>query len=75
MHERVAQVGPVWFLIGCGTEAGERHLMQVDPQRVHSVKEHVQTQVVLQIFNQVGVGDILLHDILDFCGVESLFFE
>lgn len=63
MHVGVFHVASIRLLIGFRAEASERHLVQVNAERGHSVQEHVDPEIVLKVFDQVGPVDVLLHDI------------
>lgn len=44
-------------------KTGESHLVQVNAKWIDTVKKNVQPEIVLQIFDDVGSVDILLHHI------------
>ena len=45
-------------------EASESHLMQVNPQRLNTVQQNIQSKIVLKVVDQVGSVDVLLNHIV-----------
>ena len=61
VHIRVVDIGATRFLIWLRTKSSESHLMQVNPQWVDSIQEHVDSQIILQILHKVWPINILLN--------------
>ena len=51
MHENVVNVASCGPLVRLCAEARECHLVQINTQRVNTVKENVKTEVVLEILD------------------------
>ena len=45
-------------------EASKSHLMQVNPQRLNTVQQNIQSKIVLKVVDQVGSVDVLLNHIV-----------
>ena len=66
MHEQVVHI--LWRrpLIGLRAETSKCHLVKVDAQRGHAIEENVETQIVLELIDDVWSIDVLLHDVAYF---------
>ena len=60
VHKQVLEVALLWSLIFLGCEAGETLLVDIDAQRVNAVDKRVDSEVELQVVNQVGLGHVAL---------------
>ena len=63
VHEDIVHVSPGRFFVRLCAESGEGHLMQEYAQRVHSIQKYINSQIVLEIINQVRSINVLLHDV------------
>lgn len=75
MHKHVVEVAALGSFISFSAEPSESHLVQVDSQRIHSVEEHIQTQIIFQIIDQMWLINILLHDVTDALLVNVVLFQ
>jgi hypothetical protein len=63
MHEEVVHIVPIRPNVCFCAKTGESHFVQVDPQWINTVQKNVQSEIVLQIFDDVGSVDILLDNV------------
>ena len=63
MHKEIVHIVPIRPNVCFCAKTGESHLVQVNAKWVDTVKKNVQPEIVLQIFDDVGSVDILLHHI------------
>lgn len=75
MHKHVVEVAAPGSFISFSAEPSESHLVQVDSQRIYSVEEHVQTQIIFQIIDQMWLINILLHDVTNALLVNVVLFQ
>ena len=75
VHERVVEVVSVRAFVLLRAKPGERHLVQVDPQRIHAIQEHVEAEVVFKFIDQVWPIDILLDNVAYFFRVDSMLHQ
>lgn len=54
VHEQVLHVSSVGLLVRLSAEAGNSLLVDIDPQGIDAVQQHVNTKVVLQVVDQMG---------------------
>lgn len=63
VHINIVHVLASWSFVRISAEPGEGHLVQVDPQRTHTIQKHIDSQIVLQVINEVRPVNILLNDV------------
>lgn len=63
MHVNVVKILLSGGFVGFCAEPGKGHLMQVDPERGNAVKKHIESQVVLEIIDEMGFINVLLDDV------------
>ena len=66
MHAEVIKILLVRLLIGNSCKPCQSVLINIDPWRIHPKDDRVNTQIVLQVVDQVRLVDIALHDALVF---------
>jgi len=75
MHKHVVEVAALGSFISFSAESSESHLVQVDSQRIYTVEEHIQTQIIFQIIDQMWLINILLHDVPNALLVNVVLFQ
>ena len=61
VHVQIVHVEIIRHLVLLGGESCEATLMQVDTQRVHTIKEGIDPQIEFKVVDQVGPLDVALH--------------
>ena len=60
VHEEVVHVSVCWLPVGLSAEPCHAFLVDVDTQRINTVEQDVDSQVILQVVYKVWVVDVVL---------------
>ena len=62
VHKQVVHVASSWFAIRLRTKACQTLFVDVNTHRIASVEEHINSQIILEIVNQVWLIKVVLDD-------------
>ena len=60
MHEEVVHISCCWFSVRFSAEPCHTLLVYVYSKRIHTVKKHINPEIILQVLNEMRVVDVML---------------
>ena len=63
MHEHVLDIMVTWFLIWFCRKSGQTIFVYVHSQWIHTHEDHINTKIIFESVNQMGLVDVFLNDL------------